>query len=224
MSELSKYFILGFSALLPLINPPASAVELLGIIGLDKEEPYKNLARKVAVNTVLLLTVAGLAGPYLLHFFGISIEILQLMGGLVLVAMGWGMLNKQEVKQDSDDPHVRQAAVACVTKYWESQAFYPLTFPITVGPGSVAVMLTLGVQARGLLLPERLWALAGLILSLIAMSVLIYFFYAYAPVAAEKVPPSVAQGFMRVVAFLVICIGGQIAWNGLHPLLNSIRF
>jgi multiple antibiotic resistance protein len=224
MNEASKYFILGFSALLPLINPPGSALELLGIIGLDDQTPYKTLARKVAFNTALLLTVTGLVGPYILHFFGISIEILQLMGGLVLVAMGWGMLNKQEGKQESNDPHVRRAAVVCVTKYWESQAFYPLTFPITVGPGSVAIMLTLGVQARSLLLTERLSAFAGLLLSLIVMSVLIYFFYAYAPMAAQKVSPSVVQGFMRIVAFLLICIGGQIAWNGLHTLFNSIRF
>ena len=224
MNEASKYFILGFSALLPLINPPGSALELLGIIGLDDQTPYKTLARKVAFNTALLLTVTGLVGPYILHFFGISIEILQLMGGLVLVAMGWAMLNKQEGKQESNDPHVRRAAVVCVTKYWESQAFYPLTFPITVGPGSVAIMLTLGVQARSLLLTERLSAFAGLLLSLIVMSVLVYFFYAYAPMAAQKVSPSVVQGFMRIVAFLLICIGGQIAWNGLHTLFNSIRF
>jgi len=219
----AKYFILGFSALLPLINPPGSALELLQIVGLGEEKPYKHLARKVAVNTVILLTVTAIAGPRVLQFFGISIEILQLMGGLVLVALGWRMLNRQEGKQDSEDPHIRQAALDCVTNYWESRAFYPLTFPITVGPGSIAIMLTLGVQAQGLQLRDHLWALLGLILSLIVMSVLIYFFYAYAPKAAQRLSPSVVQGFMRVVAFLLLCIGGQIAWNGLHTLLNSMR-
>jgi multiple antibiotic resistance protein len=223
MDQLSKYFILGFTALLPLINPPGSALELLEIVGLGEEKPYKDLAWKVAVNTVILLTATAVVGPRVLQFFGISIEILQLMGGLVLVAMGWGMLNRQEGKQDSKDPHIRQAAVDCVTTYWKSRAFYPLTFPITVGPGSVAIMLTLGVQANGLLLTDHLLALLGLIFSLIVMSVLIYFFYAYAPKAAQRVSPSVVQGFMRVVAFLLLCIGGQIAWNGLHTLLNSVR-
>jgi multiple antibiotic resistance protein len=223
MDEISRYFILGFSALLPIINPPGSALELLEIVGLGEEKPYKHLARKVAVNTVILLTATALVGPRVLQFFGISIEILQLMGGLVLVALGWGMLNKQEGKQDSKDPDIRQAAVDCVARYWESQVFYPLTFPITVGPGSVAIMLTLGVQANGLVLKDHFYALVGLTLSLIVMSLLIYFFYAYAPKAAQRLSPSVVQGFMRVVAFLLLCIGGQIAWNGLHKLLNDLH-
>lgn len=71
----AKYFILGFSALLPLINPPGSALELLQIVGLGEEKPYKHLARKVAVNMVILLTVTAIAGPRVLQFFGISIEI-----------------------------------------------------------------------------------------------------------------------------------------------------
>jgi multiple antibiotic resistance protein len=224
MHLVSTYFILGFSALLPIINPPGSALELLQIVGLGEEKPYKHLARKVAVNTVIFLTVTAIAGPQILQFFGISIEILQLMGGLVLVALGWRMLNREEGKQDTKDPDIRQAAADCVTNYWTSRAFYPLTFPITVGPGSVAIMLTLGVQARGLELREHLWALVGLTLSLVVMSVLIYLFYAYAPKAAQRVSPSVVQAVMRIVAFLLLCIGGQIAWNGLHTLLKSMRF
>lgn len=223
MEQVSKYFILAFSALLPIVNPPASALELLEVVGLGEEKPYKHLARKVAVNTVILLAATAIVGPRVLQFFGISTEILELMGGLVLVAMGWGLLNRQEAKQDIEDPHIRQAAVDCAKKYWESRAFYPLTFPITAGPGSVAIMLTLGVQARGLLFRDHLFALLGLMLSLVVMSVLIYFFYAYAPKAAQRVSPSAVQGFMRMVAFLMLCIGGQIAWNGLHTLLNAVH-
>ena len=190
---------------------------------MGEEKPYKNLAKKVAVNTVLLLTATGVAGAYVLQFFGISIEVLQLMGGSVLVAMGWAMLNKQEEKRDAKDPNIRQAAEECVAKYWESRAFYPLTFPITVGPGSIAIILTLSVQAKSLLLTERLFALMGLFLSLIALAVMIYLFYAYAPSAAKRLSPGVVQGFMRVIAFLLLCIGAQIAWNGLRSLLMSVR-
>ena len=75
MTEFLKYWALGFSALLPLINPPGTALELLGVIGVVETKPYKVLARKVAVNTTLFLTVIALMGPYVLQFFGISIEI-----------------------------------------------------------------------------------------------------------------------------------------------------
>jgi len=223
MNEIGKYLVLGFSALVPLVNPPGSAFELLSIVGLDNVEPYKALAKKISVNTILFLSLAGLAGPYVLAFFGISMEILQLMGGSVLVAMGWMMLNKQEDKHDSKDPEIRQAAAVCAANYWDSRAFYPLTFPMTVGPGSLTVMLTLSGEAKGLALPDRLCAFAGLFLSLLLMSILIYVFYAYAPRAAKWIPAGAVQGVMRVVSFLLLCIGGQIAWHGLQALLKSVH-
>src|ERR1700761_3069346 len=95
-SELSRYFLSSFTSLAPLINPPGSAMELLGIIGVGNKSLYQKLARKIAINTILFLTLTGLVGPYLLRCFGISIGILQFMGGLVLVALGWGMLHKNE--------------------------------------------------------------------------------------------------------------------------------
>lgn len=223
MNEVLTYFVLGFSALLPLVNPPGSALELLSIVGLTNLRPYRTLAKKISINTMFFLSVAGLAGPYVLEFFGISIEILQLMGGFVIVAMGWMMLNKQEHKPESKDPEIRQAAEVCAANYWDSRAFYPLTFPMTVGPGSFAVMLTLSSEAKGLPLYERLWAFAGLVLALILMSVLIYLFYAYAPHAVSWIPAAAIQGIMRVIAFLLLCIGGQIAWHGLQSLLKSIH-
>jgi multiple antibiotic resistance protein len=223
MNEVGKYFILGFSALVPLVNPPGSAFELLSIVGLVNVKPYKALAKKISINTAIFLTVTGMAGPYVLEFFGISMEILQLMGGSVLVAMGWMMLNKGEDKRDSEHPDIRQAAEVCAANYWESRAFYPLTFPITVGPGSLAVMLTLSSEAKGLALTDRLFAFAGLLLSLVLMSILIYVFYAYAPRAAKWIPAGALQGVMRVVAFLLLCIGGQIAWHGLQALLKSVH-
>ena len=223
MNEVLKYFALGFSALAPLVNPPGSALELLSIVGLENVRPYRSLAKKISMNTMFFLAVAGLAGPYVLEFFGISIEILQLMGGSVIVGMGWMMLNKQENKPDSKDPEIRKAAEVCAANYWDSRAFYPLTFPMTVGPGSFAVMLTLSSEAKGLPLTERLWAFAGLLLALTLMSVLIYLFYAYAPRAAKSFPAAAIQGVMRVVAFLLLCIGGQIAWHGLESLLKSVH-
>ena len=221
MNELARYFVLGFSALIPLINPPGSALELLSIVGFENVKPYKILAKKISINTFLFLAVAGLAGPYVLGFFGISIDILQLMGGSVLVAMGWMMLNKQEDKHNSKDAGIQQAAEVCAAHYWESRAFYPLTFPITVGPGSLTVMLTLSGAAKELVLTDRLFAFAGLFLSLILMSILIYLFYAFAPRAEKWIPAGAVQGVMRVIAFLLLCIGGQIAWHGLQSLLKS---
>lgn len=218
MKEFVHYFVLGFSALLPLINPPGSALELLGVVGVGENKPYKYLARRIAINTTLFLVVVALTGPYILQFFGITIGVLKLVGGAVLAAMGWQMLNKPSSEQQTDDPALRQAAETCVANFWRSKIFYPLTFPITVGPGSVAVMLTLSAQAKSLNFPDRISAFLGLLVCVALMSLLIFVFYAYAPLAAKRIPSALAHGVLRIIAFLLICIGVQIAWHVLRAL------
>jgi len=71
-----EYFILGGSALLPLINPPGSALELLSVVGIQSEPVNKSLARKIAVKAVIFLAAFGVGGSHILRFFGISLRIL----------------------------------------------------------------------------------------------------------------------------------------------------
>ena len=220
MKQFVNYLVMGLGALLPLVNPPGSALELLGVVGVGPDKPYKFLAKRIAINTTLFLVIVALAGPYALQFFGISVEVLRLVGGAVLAAMGWQMLNKPSKEQQLSDPAIRNAAEDCVASFWKSKIFYPLTFPITVGPGSVAVMLTFSAQARSLGLADRVGAFLGLLACVSILSASIYLFYAYAPFAAEKVPSALANGILRIIAFLLICIGVQIAWHGLHSMVT----
>ena len=221
MKEFTNYFVLGVSALLPLINPPGTALELLSIVGVDQVKPYKILARKMAINTILFLLAVALAGPYALQFFGISVDILQLVGGAVLAAMGWRLLDKPDDKPDTQDPNFTAMADDSVVRFWQSRTFYPLTFPITVGPGSVAVMLTLSAQAKTVDISGRIPAFLGLFVCAAALSVLVYIFCAYAPLVAKTFPSALVHGVLRIIAFLLICIGAQIAWHGTRSLLMA---
>src|SRR6266576_1698285 len=72
MFLLWKYFALGFSALLPLINPLGSALIFLGLVGHAPIDAYRALARKIAINTVIFFAVIELVGSSVLGFFGIS--------------------------------------------------------------------------------------------------------------------------------------------------------
>jgi len=82
-------------------------------------------------------------------------------------------------------------------------------------------MLTLSAQAKSLQLPDRIGAFLGLFGCVAFLSLLVFVFYAYAPFVAEKVPPALAHGVLRIIAFLLICIGVQIAWHGMRSLLAS---
>src|SRR5271168_2840338 len=113
MYLLWKYFALGFSALLPLINPFGSALIFLGLVGAAPIETYRNLARRIAINTIIFLAVIELVGSSLLGFFGISLPIMQFSGGIVIAMIGWSLLNQKESAPSAEKT---EAAVPAVTK------------------------------------------------------------------------------------------------------------
>src|ERR1700739_942223 len=159
-----KFFALGFSALLPLINPLGSALIFLGLVGNAPIETHRALARKIAVNTVIFFGVIELVGSTLLSFFGISLPIMQVSGGIVIAMIGWSLLNQQD---SNPSPEKTAAAQPAVTEpeilSLKSKAFYPFTFPITAGPGTLVVMLTLSIHARQPVIAQTLLAYAGLL-------------------------------------------------------------
>jgi multiple antibiotic resistance protein len=218
-----KHFALGFSALLPVVNPLGSALVFLGLVGIQPAGAYKSLARQIAINMVLFFAVIELIGSYLLAFFGISLPIVQFAGGMVVAAIGWGVLNKPDADKDKESAAQESAVHSDVQQRWAAKTFYPLMFPITAGPGCLVVMLTLSAHTmeRGSL-TETVLARVGLMLAVVLLSALVYVCYAYAPQITQKISPSTVHGIVRVIAFILLCIGVQIAWNGLEGLLGPL--
>jgi multiple antibiotic resistance protein len=216
VGELSKFFGLSFSALLPLVNPLGSALVFLGLVGTAPPVVYRTLARRIAISTTLFLGAIELIGTAVLKFFGISLPVMQVSGGLVLAAMGWSLLNQAEPETKGELPEIGGGALGSL----ERKIFYPFTFPITAGPGCIVIMVTLSAHAsvKGLL-PD-IAAHAGIVLAVVLLSVAVYFCYGYAPVITAHVPPQTAHGILRVIAFVLLCIGVQITWNGVEAMLK----
>jgi multiple antibiotic resistance protein len=216
-------FLLAFSALLPLINPLGSALVFLGLVGDAPAATYRSLARRIAVNTIVFLAVIELLGSALLNFFGISLPIVQFSGGIVIAAMAWGLLNEPDASANTRSKQEEiEVRTEPDTRALQHKAFYPFTFPVTAGPGTLVVMLTLSAHASVRPLTTNILNHAGIFLAALLLSGLVYLCYAYAPAITRKIPPSTAHGILRVIAFILLCIGVQIAWNGLSVLLASL--
>jgi multiple antibiotic resistance protein len=216
-------FLIAFSVLLPLINPLGSALVFLGLAGEAPPHVYHSLARRIAVNNIIFLAIIELLGAAILKFFGISLPIVQLSGGIVIAAMGWSVLNERDARADSRDKQeeieVRDETQA---RNLEQKTFYPFTFPITSGPGTLVALLTITAHISNRVISKDILAHVGVLLAVVVLSVLVYFCYAYAPRITKVIPPSTAHGILRVIAFILVCIGAQIAWNGLAVLLAEI--
>jgi len=208
--------LLAVGALLPIVDPLGAAPIYLAMTTGLASEQRTGMAKAVAVNSFLLLIASTLIGAYVLDFFGLSIPAVQVAGGIVVCAIGWQLLNSP----NSPPAVARNATPTPAPDDLGQRAFYPLTMPLTVGPGSISVALTLGANpARGLR-PLVVTALAHAV-GIVIVAVGVYLCYRYADRILRKLGPTGTSVVVRLSAFILLCIGVQICWNGLRALLLS---
>lgn len=141
MQEAAKNLLLVLVALLPIVDPLGGSPFFLALTREYSPEARKALAWRIAMNSFFLLIGSYFVGTYVLAFLGISLPVVQVGGGLIVIATGWTLL-----KQRDDEKHDVHRTVQPQDTF--HQAFYPLTMPMTVGPGSISVAITLGANAR----------------------------------------------------------------------------
>jgi multiple antibiotic resistance protein len=215
-------FLIAFTALLPLINPVGTAFVFNGLVGNAPATVYRHLARRIAINNIVFLTIIQLLGVTILNFFGISLPIVQFAGGIVIAAMGWSVLNERDARATSRKKQEETDRNDAQVHDFEQEVFYPFTFPITSGPGTLVALLTVTARNSGQTLTRNVLSHLGVSLAVVVLSVLVYFCYRYAPRITMAIPPSTAHGILRVIAFILLCIGVQISWNGLAELIRQI--
>ena len=223
MQELIRYMLhlghetfLAIAALLPIVNPIGSAALFLALTEGQVAPLRQTLARKIALNSFLLLAASVLVGTYVLRFFGISIPVVQIGGGLVVLATGWSMLQQKDGEVKSD---VREADCAVSPEVLSERAFYPLTLPITVGPGSISVAITLGANLHGGQFNRALLIVDALLASAI-VAWLVFLCDSYAEPLSRRIGRTGMSVAVRLSSFLLLCIGVQIVWNGASALLG----
>jgi multiple antibiotic resistance protein len=213
MSAIASAFLLTFAGLFPIVNPLESAPFFLGLTaGLPTEERH-TLARKAAANGFALLLGSMALGPWLLEAFGIELPVVRIAGGLVVTALGWKLLSAEQLSEHD----VGSGSGGAVRKVG---SFYPLTMPLTVGPGSMSVAITIGSRKPvgfpqlSQLAEHATGALGGLI----AIGLSIYLAYRFAENIARLLGATGLEVLVRLSAFILMCIGIEIIWNGYSAL------
>ncbi len=216
MSELAANIFLVVGALFPIVNPLGNAPIFLTLTrGLTGRERAK-LARAITVNGFVLMIASLFIGTHILGFFGISLPVVQVGGGLVVVSTGWALLRHSDDADASED-----AKRPCNEANYMRQAFYPLTLPLTVGPGSITVAITVGAsrtEGSGWRWP----LIAGLLIGAVVIAVSIYLSYRFAERLAAALGETAMNVVVRLSSFILVCIGVQITWNGVSALLRSV--
>jgi len=214
----TRSFLFVFVTMLPILNPAATAPIFLSMTEGASPATRTMLARRIARNMFWLMTGSMLVGSYVLDFFGISLPIVRIGGGLILASVAWRLLGATPSTPDS-----RQAlAEAFTSDHAHRQAFYPLTFPISCGPASIAVAITVGVTLHDVKLAMSLARMGAALAALGLIGVLLYFAFRYGEHLLRLIGEAGTAVFLRLTAFILLCLGVQIVWDGIRELLVEI--
>lgn len=216
LSDLTKYTLLVVGALFPIVNPIGNTPIFLSLTRGLSGRGRQVLARMIAMNGLILILTSIFIGTHILAFFGISLPVVQVGGGLVVISTGWALLRQPDDAVDGKD-----AGRECHEVDYSRQAFYPLTLPLTVGPGTISVAIAVGAnRPEG---SEWRWPLlVGMFLGSILIAASIYISYRFAEGIGRTLGESAMNVIIRLSSFILVCIGVQILWNGLSTLLKTV--
>jgi multiple antibiotic resistance protein len=212
MTSTLNSLILVFAALFPIVNPPGTALLFLAMTRQGSHEDRAWLAKRIALFGFLIITASLYFGAYMLEVFGISVPVLRVAGGIVVTLTGWKLLNAPR-----DDEVVERAGGRVDVR---AMAFYPLTLPLTTGPGTIAVTIALGAGK-----PSQPGFFAFFFSALIAtmlICAMIYVCYRFADRVETTLGASASDAISRLFAFILMCIGIEIIWSGLSVLLAGV--
>jgi len=211
-------FLLAFTAFISIVNPLSSAFIFFSATESFDAQLRKRVARWVAIYAFSIVTFALYIGAYVLEFFGISMPALRVAGGIIIATSGWHMLNEPDVTEER-----RQEGPKFLPKASASRlAFYPFTMPLTTGPGTISVAISIGANrpnGYGVALVEFI---VETLLAVVALALGIFVAYRNSGWLARSIGPTGTTIIVRISAFLLFCIGIQVAWNGASELLLSL--
>ena len=136
----------------------------------------------------------------------------------MICRIGWQFLTvddkevkEKEVKEKAEPEHAKSA---------ENNLFYPITFPITAGAGTIAVLFTLSAQGANADLSVYLLNICALLVSIIGICILIFIFYLNTNRLISFIGLHNEEIINRFMAFLIFCVGLQIAAGGIISLVK----
>lgn len=208
---LMRIVVLVVATLLPLINPAGSAAIFHSMTAGIGDAARRRMALQIGINSFFLVVAATFTGSYVLDFFGVSLTSVRIGGGLLVAASGWKLLNADE-KTGTKSADVQKVV---------SRAFYPLTFPLTVGPGTISAAITIGASLKepGVVLWQR--ALASVV-GLAAVAFTVYLSFRFAARLIEFLGATGTVVMLRLSAFILMCVGVQIVTNAVIAVVQSI--
>ncbi len=213
-------FLLAFGALFSIVNPLSGAFIFFGATQGLEPKVRTHVSRWVSIYAFCLVTASLYVGAYVLSFFGISIPVLRVAGGIIVSMSGWRMLTEPDATEQrrSEAPAYPRSIDVPPSRL----AFYPLTMPLTTGPGTISVAISIGAGRPSGFHASSLEFFVETLAAVALIALLIYLFYSHSARLADFIGSTGTTIIVRLSAFLLFCIGIQVFWNGAAELLGTL--
>jgi multiple antibiotic resistance protein len=188
-----------FLALFPIVNPFGGIPLFFSMTsGFTREDRYRT-AFKTAGYVFVILVTFMFFGRFVLNFFGISLPVLQIAGGLIVANTAWGMVTggNRMTAAESDEANTK-----------EDISLTPMAMPILSGPGSIGVVMGLAAHV------DNWTAYLGMVIGIAALAVTVYLFLRLGGPLVARLGPSAVGAISRIFGFLILAIAVQLVWDG----------
>lgn len=206
-TELTKAFGAFFAIMNPFINLPI----FLSLTEGYSAEKQRFLAIKISMFSAVMCMIILFAGHQIISFFGISVDEFRVAGGAVLAGIAWSMLHGDDLSShqgsDSEQAQIRDVS---------GLAFYPMTFPMIVGPGTIATLIIYASHAQGIV---GMLSLIGIVGAIMMLMFAVLFF-------ADQIGKIMSQTLRtittRVMGMILLAIAVEMIIAGLTTLLPGL--
>ena len=205
MDGFGNDFFLAFASLVAIINPLGVAFVFRRLTIWATPAERAQLSTRIALYAMAVILGGYFFGRFVLGFFGITLAALRIAGGIVVALSGWALLTRSEEPAASEVPNNASPA---------SLAFFPLTMPLTAGPGTITVAIALGAARAERSGIGVLIAIAAFFLATLAVAAIVLLCYRNADRLAQLVGQEGARVVTSLSAFLLLCVGVQIITAG----------
>jgi multiple antibiotic resistance protein len=209
---------IGIIALFPVVNPIGSAFIISPYFSNLSSAEKRKAVTRITIYAFCICTVSLFAGHWILELFGISIPVVQLAGGIMICKMGWDNLSSDK-SQVSPPVNAGEETGSSGYADIEDKLFYPITFPVTTGAGTISVLFTLSAHSASDKMNYYMNT-GAILLSITVTCTLVYIFYLNTKNIIRNLSSNAEMIFNRISAFLIFCVGLQIAITGLKSLFS----
>jgi multiple antibiotic resistance protein len=206
MPGLLNYTIVTLAALFPIANPIGAVPVFYALTELDSHTERKQAAQQIVINVVVILAAFLLGGRVVLEFFGISLNVLRIAGGLLVANAAWEMVTSRQRLTDSE----REARHA-----QEDITFTPMAIPLIAGPGSIGVVI--GLATKMTQWSDYLGCLIGILL----FGVLLYVCLTLGESLLSMLGRNGLGALNRILGFFILAIAVQLIADGVISLMQA---